>query len=85
MMEAVSSSESRLRENLNSHQEYYVMSWDRASSVIIITVCGLIDPNSVRFEVFTAVKVLMFFWILAPCRLVGRYQHFGETYYHLKV
>jgi hypothetical protein len=29
--------------------------------------------------------VLMFFWILAPCRLVGRYQHFGETYYHLKV
>jgi hypothetical protein len=22
----------------------------------------------------------MFFWVVTPCRLVGRYQHFGETY-----
>jgi hypothetical protein len=27
---------------------------------------------SVRFEVFTAVRMMMFFWFLAPCRLVGR-------------
>jgi hypothetical protein len=33
-----------------------------------------------RFEVFMAVRMMMFFWVLAPCRLVGRCQHFGETY-----
>jgi hypothetical protein len=32
-----------------------------------------------RFEVFTA--VMMLFWALAPCGLVGRCQRFGETYY----
>jgi hypothetical protein len=32
-----------------------------------------------RFEVFTAVRMMMF-WVLAPCRLVGRYQRFGETH-----
>jgi hypothetical protein len=25
------------------------------------------------------VKMLMFFWVVMPCRLVGRYQRFGET------
>jgi hypothetical protein len=25
--------------------------------------------------------IMLSFWVLAPCRLVGRYQHFGETYY----
>jgi hypothetical protein len=36
----------------------------------------------VRFEVFTAVRIMMMmiFWVLAPCRLVGRYQRFGDTY-----
>jgi hypothetical protein len=24
--------------------------------------------------------MMMFFWVMAPCRLVGRCQHFGETY-----
>jgi hypothetical protein len=34
-----------------------------------------------RFEVLTAAKMLMlFFWIVTPCTLVGRYQRFGETY-----
>jgi hypothetical protein len=32
----------------------------------------------VRHEVFTAVR-MMFFWVLAPCRLAGRCQRFGET------
>jgi hypothetical protein len=32
-----------------------------------------------RFGVLTAV-VIMFFWVLTPCRLVGRYQSFRETY-----
>jgi hypothetical protein len=28
---------------------------------------------------------MMFFWVLASCRLVGRCRHFGETYFlHLK-
>jgi hypothetical protein len=34
----------------------------------------------VRFEVFTAGgRTMLFFWVLAPCRLVGSYQRFGET------
>jgi hypothetical protein len=37
--------------------------------------------SSVKFEVFTAVRMIMFiFWVLAPCRLVGRCQRFGEAY-----
>jgi hypothetical protein len=36
----------------------------------------------VRFEAFTAVTMMMmFFWVLAPCGLVGRCQRFGEMYY----
>jgi hypothetical protein len=41
----------------------------------------------VRYEVFTAVRrmMMMLFWVLAPCRLVGRCQRFGETYcFHLQ-
>jgi uncharacterized protein YqhQ len=35
----------------------------------------------VRFEVFMVVRMMMmFFWVLALCRLVSRFQHFGETY-----
>jgi hypothetical protein len=34
----------------------------------------------VRFEIFTAVRMMMFFWVLVPCRLVGTCQRFGETY-----
>jgi hypothetical protein len=30
-------------------------------------------------EVFTTARV-MFFWVLAPCKLVSRCQRFGETY-----
>jgi hypothetical protein len=37
----------------------------------------------VRFEVSTAVRMMMtFFWVLAPCRLVGIWQRFGETHCH---
>jgi hypothetical protein len=32
-----------------------------------------------RFEVLTAVRMTMF-WVVAPCRLVGRYQRLGETH-----
>jgi hypothetical protein len=32
----------------------------------------------VRFEVFMALRMMMFFW--APCRLIGRCKHFRETY-----
>jgi hypothetical protein len=36
----------------------------------------------VRFEVFTAVTIMMMFlWVLAPCGLVGRCQLFEEAYY----
>jgi hypothetical protein len=34
-----------------------------------------------RFEVLTAVRMTMLlFWVVSPCRLVSRYQHFEETY-----
>jgi hypothetical protein len=32
-----------------------------------------------RFQVSTAVRMVMkFFWVLAPCKLAGRCQRFGE-------
>jgi hypothetical protein len=35
----------------------------------------------VRFEVVMAVKMLfLFFWVVTSCGLIGRYQHFRETY-----
>jgi hypothetical protein len=37
-------------------------------------------PYPVRFEVFTAVRIMMMFLVMAQCRLVGRCQHFGEIY-----
>jgi hypothetical protein len=41
--------------------------------------------SHVRSEVFTAVRMVMMFWALAPCRLVGRCQRFGVTYcFHLQ-
>jgi hypothetical protein len=36
--------------------------------------------HRLRSEVVTAVRMMMMFWVLAPCRLVGRSQRFGETY-----
>jgi hypothetical protein len=38
-----------------------------------------VSSGCVRFKVFTALK-MMFFWVLAPCRLIGRCRPFGETY-----
>jgi hypothetical protein len=33
-----------------------------------------------KFEVLTAVMTTLFFWVVTPCSLVGRYQRFGEIY-----
>jgi hypothetical protein len=33
-----------------------------------------------RFEVLKVVRMIMFFWVVTPCRLVDRYQNFGKTY-----
>jgi hypothetical protein len=39
----------------------------------------------VRYEVLKAVKMLLAFWAVTPCGLVGRYQRFGGTYFlHLQ-
>jgi hypothetical protein len=36
---------------------------------------------NMRFEVFTVVAIIMkFFWVLVPCRLVGRFHSFGDIY-----
>jgi hypothetical protein len=34
----------------------------------------------VRFEGFTALRMMTFFWVLAPCRLVSWCQCFAQTY-----
>jgi hypothetical protein len=34
----------------------------------------------VRFEVLKAARMMMIFWVLVPCRLVGRCHRFGDTY-----
>jgi hypothetical protein len=36
--------------------------------------------TAVKLEVFTAVRMMMFFWVLGPCKLVCRCQRFGETH-----
>jgi hypothetical protein len=37
------------------------------------------EKYAVRFEVFMVVRMMTtFFWVLAPCRLIGRCQCFGE-------
>jgi hypothetical protein len=39
--------------------------------------------SCLRFEVLTAVKMPIFvFWVVTPCGLVGRCQHFAGTYCH---
>jgi hypothetical protein len=43
--------------------------------------CVIVPCCYVRFEAFAAVRMMMFFWVLAPYRLVGRCQRFRETYY----
>jgi hypothetical protein len=43
--------------------------------------CTLCTSELVTSEVFTAERTMVwFFWIMAPCRLVGRCRSFGETY-----
>lgn len=44
------------------------------------TVMWQIILKLVRFEVIMKVGVTISFWVLAMCRLTGKYQHFGETY-----
>jgi hypothetical protein len=49
--------------------------------------CNLFHPNNFllinkqeKCEVLTVVKITMlFFWVVTPYRLVGRYRRFGET------
>jgi hypothetical protein len=36
--------------------------------------------SCVRLEDLTTVRMAMFFWVVMPCRLEGRYQRFGATY-----
>jgi hypothetical protein len=32
-----------------------------------------INSLNMRFEILTAVKMVIVFWVVTPCRLVGRY------------
>jgi hypothetical protein len=44
------------------------------------------EKSDMRLEILMAVKNLMLlFWTVIPCGLVGRHQHFGKTYrFHLQ-
>jgi hypothetical protein len=35
----------------------------------------------IKSEVLTTVKMMLLFWVVTPCGLVGRHQRFGETYF----
>jgi hypothetical protein len=41
--------------------------------------CLVLEINSVRYEVLMA-KMLMMFWLVMQCGLVGRYQCFTGTW-----
>jgi hypothetical protein len=38
------------------------------------------NVKHVKLEVFTAVRMMILFWVLVLCRLADRCQRFGETY-----
>jgi hypothetical protein len=43
--------------------------------------CQLNMSRDVRFEVLTAARMtILFFRVVTPCRLISRYQRFGEAY-----
>jgi hypothetical protein len=47
---------------------------------LLLAVCVTTLTAYVRFEVSMAVRMMMFFWVLVPCKLVGRCQCYRETY-----
>jgi hypothetical protein len=39
-----------------------------------------LHKSYVGFEVLRVVKMMiLLFWVVMPCALIGRYEHFGET------
>jgi hypothetical protein len=47
----------------------------------VLSQCLLDNFNSVvTFDVLTAVRIAMIFWVVTPYRPVGTHQSFGETY-----
>jgi hypothetical protein len=49
----------------------FVLTWNERETIRI---------KFVRFDVLTAVRMTMLFWVVTPYRHVGGYQRFGETY-----
>jgi hypothetical protein len=41
----------------------------------------VIRNANVKFEYFLTVKLVMLFWVVTPCKLISRYQRFGDAYY----
>lgn len=33
---------------------------------------------AIRFEILMVVKMIMFFWVVTPHKIIDRYQHFGK-------
>jgi hypothetical protein len=51
------------------------------TTLFIITHLTMSLKDKMRFEVLMAVKMLMLaFWVIMLCGLVGRHQRFGGTY-----
>jgi hypothetical protein len=59
---------------INTTLSTFILSWFWHCSLGGVTVQStLLGP--VRFEVFTAVRMMMLFWVLALCKFIGRCQH----------
>jgi hypothetical protein len=60
--------------------------WNLSTSAVITNKDRQIWIHCMRFEVLMVVKMLMLvFWIVMLCGLVGRYQCFGGTFcFHLR-
>jgi hypothetical protein len=69
--------------NLRQEGRYDVIAtspWN-PHKLLELLVRGHVLEQLVKLEVLTAAKMSMLvFWVIKPCGLVGRYQHFGGTY-----
>lgn len=61
-----------------------IILWQKTMCWTQLTVLAGENPNqtpvTLRFEVVMVVKMSLFFWVVMPCGLTGRYHHFGVTY-----
>jgi hypothetical protein len=65
---------------IEMHGDVFQSCWlKRALKIVAYLMSSMIQKTTYgRFKVLTDVRMTMlFFWVVTPCRLIGRYQHFG--------